>query len=245
MNTRQDRDSAEREGSIVLIFVGTMNVMVDRMRIRPATWLVFVLLFITAISMQVQANPRPIQPDPSTSTAEFLTIFFCVNFCLNFFWFSLLLLIVLTWKGAKAGNFPSGRLRFHASTIASAAIITVVGVTIDLIFQYEYDSGWFYIVRDTGKWAVAALLVGLSVLAVGRLVQNISLNYGILPMAGMVVVNIVWWSFMDTSIFSGVWFLSFFFLLLVPLVMYELDKWHRSAFPAKDQASSDLAGHPQ
>ena len=67
-------------------------------------------------------------------------------------------------------------------------------------------------------------------------------RYCLLPAAGMVAMNLLWWGLLDRAI-PDIWCTPVLFLVLVPLVLYELDKWHRREF-GKAGGPSGIAGHP-
>jgi hypothetical protein len=176
--------------------------------------------------------------------ATFIAILFSVNFFLNLFWYSMFVLLVLAWKGPAAARVSKSRARFHATVIVTVVVLTLLGVGIDRSLLYEMGTGWLYFIYDGGKWAAAVVLVGLSVLACSFLMMRMRPRFCLLLAAGMMVMNLVWWGLIDASPFSEALCSPVLFLVLVPFVLYELDKWHRGTFRKGEPMASDIARHP-
>ena len=198
-------------------------------------------VLLLAVSMPAGANPRPVLKDPDTEPVEFWAVLFFVNFFLNLFWFSLFMLILLSWKGKAAAGIRFGRMRFHALTLATVAVLTVLGAVIDRTFLYESVGGWLYPVRDAARWALPAILVGLSVVVVPTILLSVRLRYGLLLSAGMVAMNLFWWGLVGNLLFAGLWCMPGIFALLVPLVFLELDRWYRKEYTQKGAPVLDAA----
>lgn len=200
---------------------------------RTAFSLAIILAVILAGSFIVSANPRASPPPPEpTKYAHYLSVFFAVDFLLNLFWFSLLMLVALTWTGLKGIWSLPGRFKFHASVITSVILITVMGIGIDLTFIYKNAGGWAYALRENGDWTTAGLLVGLSVFLVTVSIERMKTRQALVPTIGMMAMNLVWWSFQDAPIVADNWFLPFILGSMVPIIFFGLDRWHKGAYPA-------------
>lgn len=214
------------------------------MRLRSAIPVIAILVLVTAVSFTALANPRPVDKPSAMELGWFYLILFCVNLLLNLFWYSLILLLVLDRKGAGIARIDQGRARFLLAVLASVVVVTILGVIIDRSLLYEEDNGWLYFFYDGGRWAAAATLVGLSVLASSFVVMRMRLRYCLLPAAGMTAMNLLWWGLIESSGIPEFLCTPGLFLVLVPFVLYELDKWHRKQYGGAAPGPSDVAGHP-
>lgn len=213
------------------------------MRFRSCVPVVVILFCVVAGSMPALADPIPSVPPTQGDLAYWFGMLVAMNFVYNLFWFPLIFAAVLGWKGTKAGRFGSGRFGFHARTIAAVILITLTGAAIDFALLVQYENGWPEFAWDTGRSAAAALLVGLTVFVSSWFVTRMKPIYSLLPAAGMMAMNIVSW--------FQLYMLAFGSFLCIPVVMvliivifFELDKWHRRVFSEKMQGTSDVAGHP-
>jgi len=205
------------------------------MRFRLPLAIAMLASMLSAISMEAAANPRPVPGNPDTEPLEFWAALFLVNFFLNLFWFSLFTLMLLSWKGKAAAPIRPGRTRFHALMIVTVAVLTLMGAAIDRAFLYQNIGGWLYPVRDAGRYALAAVLVGLSVAFVPKLLIRVRWRYGLLLAGGMVAMNLFWWGLLDNPALPELWCMPVIFAILVPLVFLELDRWYR-----KENAQADI-----
>jgi hypothetical protein len=200
------------------------------MSARPAALSIICLIGILALALQAGADPIPAPEASATEPFEFWAFIFFLNFALNLFWFSLLMLILLSWKGNAVADIRPGRFKFHARTLATVAILTLLGFVIDRTFLYENIGGWLYPVRDALKSALAAILVGLSVLFLPKLLMRVRLRYGLLLAGGMMAMNLFWWGLLDHPALEQLWCMPAIFAVLAPLVFLELDRWYRNIY---------------
>jgi len=213
------------------------------MRFRSAVPVIVFLVGITLTAITVQANPRPVQKPETMEVAQFFFILFGVNFFINLFWYSLFALAVLAWRGPGAAKISKSRARFHLSIVGSVVVLTLLGVCIDYLFLYEKDNGWMYFVFDGGRWAAAALLVGLSVLVFSYLIIRMKPRYCLVLAGGMMGMNLFLWGMLGAPYLWELWCTPLVCVLLLPLVFYELNKWHRKQI-GTSQRYPDITGHP-
>jgi hypothetical protein len=200
-----------------------------------------VLTCITAATSLGRADPLPSSPAPANYTIDVFLGMVLLNFPLNLFWFSLMFSLAIQTNGLKAVRFRPGRALFHLKTVAAVLVITLIGVVIDLTLLYDNYNGWLTFAPESHNWPAASFLVGLSVLICSLLIIRLRFIYSVTLATGMALMNLVWWYFYENQTGNWLFLLYVCSIILVPVVLYSLDRWYRIVFVGKIQQTSNAA----
>jgi hypothetical protein len=148
------------------------------------------------------------------------------NFVIDLFLFTLLFLSFASIWRKRVGMLDTNRDRFILRVLAGVGIITVIGQIIDGIFVSP-----FLLNLQILSWGVAAILIFLSIYIIANKMLKINIMVSILIGIGMVVFNLVSWSFYRSQ---GRFFVDpLFVLAVVPLLLGGIYLWHRTVFMAE------------
>lgn len=189
-------------------------------------------IYVFALSQpNASANMRPLLEFEWTVGVSFIV--FLINLPLNLLVFSSLLLLVCMLWGRRAGHFPKAAMDFAGRVLLTVLLITALGVIIDFLFLYSYETTYLF-EYDLLKWLAASAAVGLSVYALSLALLRMDIVLGAIPALAMMGLNLVsWWFTKATfespfvvclaapSVIAGL-------LSIIPLVY--LDRWHEKAF---------------
>jgi len=199
--------------------------------ILPGVSAILALWLFTALQPNAAANMRPLLEFERSAGAAF--IMFLMNLPMNMLAFSALLLVICTAWGKRSGNFPKATLVFISRVFLLVFIMTILGVGIDFLFLYSYETKYLF-QYDLMKWAAAALAVGASVYLLSLVLLRLDLVLGAIPAVAMAGVNLVsWWltyNLFNSSFFVVICAPSFLSSMLSAIPVYYLFRWHEKAF---------------
>jgi len=192
----------------------------------------FVLMAI--LSMTASANPVVFPRTFIDTTFRFanpvigFAYISLINFTINLFWFSLILLLLTGKFRERIGKFPAQKRKFLLKLMGSIALITFVGALIDIILLTEQDplSKIYYLRWDSAYWTAAAMLIFVSI----QLTSNRILKIGIQPSSIIAIIiaalNPIWWAIIGQAGEMVTFITLFLSLLLVWIPISKLMDWH-------------------
>lgn len=215
-----------------------------------------IALMVTAVSscllsvaMLASANPIAPTQDPDTTfrldddPVYGIARLTLLNLFINTALFSIGFLAVASSSGRRLGNISGSTIVFFIRYIACAISITVAGAFVDYYLLTEkvllssqprfadplYDDH-MVLYFDAVNWAVACLLIFLSVMAASTFVLGMSVRPSLPIAAGMTCVNPVWW-WLIYRLGEDVAFLTLLFgILASPILVAAVVKWHSSDY---------------
>lgn len=173
------------------------------MRIGLFAVLPIIILFLfTSCAIVVNADPIPLPPSPwdqdtSFRSSDLLGGFIwttVLNYAVNLLFFSLLFIIAVRKYGAGVAEISAKRMRFFGRLFIAVLIISVVGSLIDMIFLMGYSPfGDYRLIFNSYNWSIAAVMIFLSIFAIGVLIMRIHLKPDIIIASAMAVINLIFW----------------------------------------------------
>lgn len=234
MESRTSRIHADGDGVARLQEPGHQHTSTFFLGVAAA----LVLYLMALVQPNAAANMKPLFE--FEWTVEVSLLVFLINFPINLLAYSALLLVLCSVWGRKLGEFPKEPMAFLARVALVVLLVTTLGVVIDFLFLYSYETR--YVFRyDLMKWLAASAAVGLSVYALSLLFLKMNIVLGTIPALGMMGLNLASWWF-ASELLETSWTLCIFgpsvmagALAAIPLAY--LEKWHKRAF-AKERAES-------
>lgn len=200
---------------------------------RSACFLAGFVVAIIAASGAVSANPST-PPDSLAydSVAKGLVTIFIYNLPVNLLWFCVALYAVSRLAGDRVSRVPSDIKRYFGSIVIAIVLVTALGSMIDfaLLFR-EGPSFSYYLYYEGWNWEVAVALIFVSIYFSSMLFVKLEPDAGLVPAGAIAMLNPVWWFIAISSDQSYGILTAASAILLLPLVLFLLWKWHKANFP--------------
>ncbi len=200
-----------------------------------AIWLgmstVLALYALTVSQPNAAADMKPLLEFEWTIGASF--VLFLMNLPFNLLAYSALLLVLCRVWGTGLGDLPKDAMTFTSRIFLVVLLITILGVEIDFLFLYNYETRYVF-EYDLLKWLVASAAVGLSVYALSLTLLRIDIVLGAIPALAMIGLNLASWWF-TYQLFNSSWIIclagpSLLAAALSAIPLVYLLRWHRRAF---------------
>lgn len=221
-------------------------------------------LLICTIVFTLQASANPIGPPPPGPDTSFrltepvsgIAWLFCVNALVNLFCYSGLMLAFARRYVPSSGIIETSGVRFLIALVGAVIVISLTGAAVDfyLVTQPRYIhniynfaeqeiSGTYRVmVFDVANWTVALELIALSIVVCSFAFLRMRVSLVLLIAAGFVIINLVFWTLLDTF-GEDVTFLTILFgVLSAPIAVRALLHWYIADRPLLVQPPPVLQG---
>lgn len=196
-----------------------------------------VVMSTIAISGVVLADPGP-APTPGIrygTATDAIFMILVYNLPVNLLWLCIAVYAICRTFGNRVGVVPKDPRRFFGSIVIAAVIVTTLGSMIDfaLLIREDFQYGLYF---DAMNWTAAAALIFVSIYFSSILLLNLEPKVALIPAAAITAMNPVWWALARSENHSLAPSTAVVAVLLLPVFLALLWKWHRVNFPCSSPA---------